>query len=90
MVKICSVDHVLDESILLVVGQPLVLLLHHFVEWVSEVITTSRYLDLLIEGWVELHNGVIFLLCDVFQKSSSSDIVPNLRIVLQEPCIIIF
>ena len=89
MVKVCSVYHILNEPIFLVVIQPLALLLHYFMEWVSIVCIPTTNLNLLIQCGVQLHDWIVTLLGDVFEEACSSYIVPVLRIMLQKPSVIV-
>ena len=86
MVKVRSVNHILDVTFILV---PHMLLLHHLLEGVSEVLFVRLSFNHLIKCWIQSHYGVFFRVQLIFQESLGSQIVPVLRVVLQEPSIVV-
>jgi len=90
VVHVSAIHHVFHKPVLLVGADPLVLTLHNLVERVLKVIFTRLHGHLLVQSGVELHDGVVGLSCLLTEQACSPDVVPVLRIVLEEPCIIIF
>ena len=90
MIQVRSVDHILCVPILLISFDPLILLLHNLLEWIGKIAWILLILNNLVQSWVESHNWIIFLLCQIFHQTHSSDIIPALWILLKEPCIVIF
>ena len=87
MVKVSSVNRVFDVG---GIFDPHILLLHNLLKWISKIVfILSRLVNNLVKSWIQLHNGVLFIIKLVFEKPNSPEVVPVLRIVLQKPGIVI-
>ena len=66
------------------------LLFHYLLERVSEVgLITLVRLDYFVEGGIQFHDRVVLVLGEIFDETHGPQIVPVLRVVLQEPSIIV-
>ena len=87
MIKVRPVNDILNISLVLV---PHMLLLHDFLEWVSEVLLICLILNNFVQSWIQSQNWVFFLVTEIFQESFCSEIIPMLRVLLQKPSIVVF
>lgn len=90
MIKIGAIDHVLNISILLICLYPLVLLLHYFLKWISEIALVEIIFHNFVQSWIQFHYWIVFSLSHFSYVTHNSHVVPVLWVILQKPGIIIF
>ena len=90
VVQVTSVDHIFNITVVFVGRCPFALLLHNFLEGVSEIgLICLICLDHFVESWVELHNWILFFFGEILNQAHGPQVGPVLRILLQEPGIIV-
>ena len=83
-------NQVFDVSVFLSCRSPFMLLLHYFLERIGEIaFFFSVCLDNFVECGVKFHYWIIFILCEILDEAHGPHVVPMLRILLQEPRIIV-
>ena len=90
VVKVRSINHILDVGMFLIRGSPHMLLLHYLLEGICEVgFIQLGCLDSLVERGVEFHDRIVLVLCEILEEAHRPQIVPMLWILLQKPSIIV-
>lgn len=89
MIHVRSINHILNITVFLIRLNPLVLLLHNFLERVGEIAFVKIVFNYFVESWIKLHNWIVFSLSQIFETTHGPNVVPSLWIILKVPSIIV-